>query len=149
MKSICKFASLFGIAVLLAGLVGCSSGGGAAEVGKSLYAQLGRADGVAKLANQFGVNIASNPALNSILDAPAIGNVQTGLTNDIIKVSGMTPPNGTTLASALQGKGLDKNGFDALSKCLTDAGTAQGLDSAVVGTLTSKVMGPAKKSLGL
>jgi truncated hemoglobin YjbI len=136
MKSILKFASLFGVAVLLASLVGCSSGGGTAEVGKSLYAQLGRADGVAKLANQFGANIASNPTLNAILDAVAIGDVKTGLTNDIIKASAMTPPSSTTLESALAGKNIGSAGLAALSNCLTEAGKSMNLDAATISSLS-------------
>ena len=157
MRTLLKGVSTCAVVVMLAGVVGCSSGGGAteaasgsaADVGKSLYAQLGSADGVAKLADQFGANIASNPTLNALSDSVAVGEVKTGLTNDIIKASAMTPPSGTTLTSALQGKGLDASGFDALSKCLTDAGTAQGLSSEVMDTLTSLVMEPARKSLGL
>ncbi len=149
MKSILKMLPVLAVAMLLAGLVGCSSGGGATEVGKSLYSQLGGADGVTKLANQFGANIASNATINSMLDAAAIGDVKTGLTNDIMKVSGMTPPSATTLTSALQGKGLDATGVDALSNSLKEAGAAQGLNSGIMSALSSQVMGPLKKNLGL
>jgi hypothetical protein len=39
---------------------------------------------VAKLADQFGAH-RSNPTLNGVLDAAAIGDVGTGLTNDITR----------------------------------------------------------------
>ena len=147
MKSMRNFASLFGVAVLLASLIGCSSGGGAAEV-KSLYSQLGRANGVAKLANQFGANIESNPTLNAVLDAAVIGDVKTGLTNDIIKASAMTPPNTTTLESALAGKNIGSDGLAALSSCLTEAGKSMNLDSSTMSSL-SALLKPLSKSKGM
>ena len=147
MKSMRNFASLFGVAVLLASLAACSSGGGAAEV-KSLYSQLGRADGVAKLANQFGANIESNPTLNAVLDAAVIGDVKTGLTNDIIKASAMTPPNTTTLESALAGKNIGSDGLAALSNCLTEAGKSMNLDSSTMSSL-SALLKPLSKSKGM
>jgi hypothetical protein len=149
MKTVFRTASLLCAVVVLAGLLGCSSGGGVPEVGKTLYSQLGGADGVTKLANQFGANIASNPTLNSLLDAAAIGNVQSGLKNDVMTLSGMTPPDATTLTSALQGKGLTSSSVDALTNSLKEAGAASGLDATLMSTLTSQVMGPVKKNLGL
>lgn len=137
MKSILKGVALMTAVLSLCALIGCSSGGGAAETGKSLYAQLGRADGVAKLAEQFGANIASNPTLNSILDAVAIGDVKTGLTNDIIKASDMTPPSSITLESALAGKNLGAEGLSALSSSLTEAGKSMSLNSATMSSLSA------------
>lgn len=136
MKSLLRIGAVSAIVVMVAALAGCSSGGGAAEV-KSLYASLGRADGVAKLANQFGANIASNPTLNSILDAAMIEDVKTGLTNDIIKASAMTPPNNITMESALAGKNLGGDGLAALSSCLTDAGDSMSLDSTTMASLSA------------
>jgi len=145
MKSLLRIGAVSAIIVMLAVLAGCSSGGGTAEMGKTLYASLGRADGVAKLANQFGANIAANPMLNSMLDAAVIGDIKTGLTNDIIKVSGMTPPNKITMESALAGKNLGSEGFDALSSCLTDAGDSMSLDSTTMDSL-SALLKPLSKS---
>ncbi len=136
MKSV-RIGAVSAIVVMLATLAACSSGGGAAETGKTLYASLGRADGVTKLANQFGANIASNPTLNSILDAAVIGDIKTGLTNDIIKASGMMPPNKTTLQSALAGKNLGSEGLAALSSCLTDAGDSMSLDAATMASVSA------------
>jgi hypothetical protein len=147
MRTLRRIIPLGAVALLLAGLIGCSSGGGATEVGKTLYSQLGGADGVTKLANQFGANIASNPTLNSMLDATVIGNVKTGFTNDVMKASGLTPSSATTMASALAGKGLDATGINALGNSLKEAGASVGLNSATMNSLTSAVISPLSKSL--
>lgn len=150
MKVILKVVPLSAVVAMMVSLLGCSSGGGntatAAAAGKTLYAQLGRADGVTKLANQFGANIASNPTLNSILDAAVIGDIKTGLTNDIVKASGMTPSNSTTLESALAGKNLDAEGLAALSNSLTDAGKSMKLDASTMSSL-SALLKPLSKSV--
>jgi hypothetical protein len=126
---------------------GCSSGGGnTAAVSTSLYSSLGGADGVTKLANQFGANIASNPALNSILGAVAIGDAKTGLTNDIMAASKMTPPSATTLESALAGKNIGEDGLASLSNCLTEAGKSMNLDAATMSSL-SELLKPLSKSV--
>ena len=161
MRTLLKGTSLFAVIVLLAGLVGCSSGGGtteaasgttagagstAAAVGKTLYTQLGGAAGVTQLANQFGANIASNPTINSILDAVAIGDVKTGLTNDIMTASGMKPSSATTIASALEGKNLGADGLAAVSNSLTEAGKSMNLDAATMSSL-SELLKPLSKSV--
>lgn len=146
MKTLLKAVPLLAIVAMMVSLLGCSSGGGASEVGPSLYAQLGRADGVAKLADQFGANIASNPTLNSILDAAAIGDIKTGLTNDIIKASGMNPPNSITLESALAGKNIGAEGLAALSNSLTDAGKSMSLDASTMSAL-SELLKPLSKTV--
>jgi hypothetical protein len=137
--------TLGAVVLSLVGLIGCSSSGGATEV-KGLYLQLGGADGVTRLANQFGANIASNPTLNQMLDAVAIGNVKTGFTNDVITASGMTPTSATTMASALAGKGLDASGFNALSNSLKEAGASLGLDPSLMNSVASKVIQPLSKN---
>ena len=148
MKSLLKITSLGAVLVLLAGLTGCSSGGGntATAVNKSLYSSLGGMDGVTKLANQFGANIASNPALNSMLDAVAIGEVKTGLTNDIMSASKMTPPSATTLESALAGKNIGAEGLAALSNSLTEAGKSMSLDATTMSAL-SGLLKPLSKGM--
>jgi hypothetical protein len=145
MRTLRRIIPLSAAVLLLAGLIGCSSGGGATEVSKSIYQQLGGADGVTRLANQFGANIASNPTLNQMLDAVAIGNVKTGFTNDVMKASGLTPSSATTMASALAGKGLDATGINALSNSLKEAGASLGLDSATMNSLASTVIQPLSK----
>jgi hypothetical protein len=151
MKSLLKIPSLGAVLVLLAGLTGCSSGGGntATAVNKSLYSGLGGMDGVTKLANQFGANIASNPALNSILDAVAIGEVKTGLTNDIMAASKMTPPSATTLESALAGKNIGAEGLAALSNSLTEAGKSMSLDASTMSALSDLLKPLSKSVLGM
>ena len=145
MKSILRISATVAIVVMLAALTGCSSSGGASQsagssavaMGKTLYQQLGGANGVTQLANQFGANIKSNPTLNTIIDAVAIGNIQTGLTNDIMKASNMTPSNSTTLQSALAGKDLGAAEMGALSSALTDAGKSMSLDATTIASLSS------------
>jgi hypothetical protein len=143
-----RLIPLFAIGLAFTNLLGCSSGGGntATATDMPLYRQLGRADGAAKLADLFGANIASNPLLNSTLDATTIESVKTGLTNDIIKVSGMTPPSSTTLESALAGKNLGEEGLTALSSCLTAAGTSMNLGAATIESL-SALLKPLSKSV--
>jgi hypothetical protein len=122
MKTLLRIGAVPALVVVLAALAGCSSGGGASEIAPTLYAQLGRADGVAKLANQFGANIESATTLNALSDSVAIGDVKTGLTNDIIKASAMTPPKINAHERAARQGSRRQRRFDALSKCLTDAG---------------------------
>lgn len=155
MKSILKAVALMTTVLSLCALIGCSWGGGAAEtagssavpVVQTLYAQLGGADGVTMLANQFGTNIAVNPSLNSMLDVTAIADIRSGLINDIMRVSGMAPANAITLESALTNKGLDANGLTALSNSLAEAGRSLGLDAVVMNWLNSSVMAPVSKSV--
>ena len=151
MKLLLKVVPLSAVVAMMVSLLGCSSGGGntATAIGQTLYAQLGRADGVTKLANQFGANIASNPALNSILDAVAIGDIKTGLTNDIIKASGMTAPSGTTLESALAGKNIGAEGLAALSSSLTEAGKSMNLDASTMSSLTGLLKPLSKSVVGM
>jgi hypothetical protein len=150
MKLLLKVVPLSAAVAMMVSLLGCSSGGGntstVTAAGKTLYAQLGRADGIAKLADQFGANIASNPALNSILDAAAIGDIKTGLTNDIIKASGMNPPNSMTLESALAGKNIGAEGLAALSNSLTEAGKSMSLDASTMSSL-SDLLKPLSKGM--
>ncbi len=150
MKTLLRPISLFAVLGLVALAASCSSNGGATNtataVGKSMYQQLGGADGVTKLANQFGANIQSNPTLNSIIDAVALGDIKTGLTNDIMKASGMQPSSATTLASALSGKSLDATAVNALSNSLKEAGASLGLDPTLTSTIASTVVEPAARS---
>lgn len=149
MKSLLRAIPLFTLC-LLAFLGGCSSNDNApstaAAVGASMYQQLGGADGVTKLANQFGANIASNPQLNQILDAVAIGAIQSGFTNDVMKASGMAPSTTETLAGALSGKGLNTSHVTALSNSLREAGASLGLNPTLMSNLASTVIEPAARS---
>ena len=129
---------------------GCSSNDNApsttAAVGSSLYQQLGGADGVTRLANQFGANIASNATLNQVLDSVVIGQIQNGFTNDVMKASGMTPGGTETLAGALAGKGLNESHVTALSNSLREAGASLGLNPSIMSTVASTVVEPAARS---
>jgi hypothetical protein len=149
MKPLRKAFPVLAIVALLTGLIGCSSGGGATAVGKTLYQQLGGADGVTRLANQFGANIKSNPTLNALLDAVAIGNMQSGLTNDIMTASGMKPASATTLESALAGKNLGADGLNAVSNSLTEAGKALNLDASTMSSLSGLLKPLSKSVLGM
>jgi ABC-type glycerol-3-phosphate transport system substrate-binding protein len=163
MKSVLNTLALCAVVVSLAGLAACSSGGGATEasqataspsteaakpveVTQTLYQQLGGATGVTQLANQFGANIESNPALNTVIDATVIGEVKTGLANDVMSASGMTPTSPTTIATALAGKNLSAEGLTALSNSLTDAGRSMNLEPATMNSLTG-LLKPLSKSL--
>jgi hypothetical protein len=154
MKTMTVGLVLFAIGVMFTSLMGCSSGGGntvtrgstAVAVGKTLYSSIGGADGVTQLANQFGANISSNPALNSILDGAAIGDVQSGLTNDIMSASNMPPSSSTTLESALAGKNIGAEGLAALSNSLTEAGESMSLDASTMSSL-SELLKPLSRSV--
>ena len=148
MKALLRAIPLFTLCLLA--VLGCSSNDNApstaAAVGSSLYQQLGGADGVTKLANQFGANIASNPTLNQILDTVAIGAIQNGFTNDVMKASGMSPGTTETLAGALSGKGLNESHVTALSNSLREAGASLGLNPSIMSTVASTVVEPAARS---
>ncbi|HEU4928580.1 MAG TPA: hypothetical protein VFU38_02020 [Candidatus Krumholzibacteria bacterium] len=149
MQARLKAIPLFAL-FLFAALNGCSTNDTApnttAEVGQSLYQQLGGADGVTRLANQWGANIAGNSTLNQILDSVVIGEIQTGFTNDVMKASGMVPGTTTTLASALSGKGLNEMHINALSNTLREAGASLGINPTVMSTAASTVVEPAARS---
>ena len=151
MKTLLRVVSLGAVVAIMFASQGCSSGGGntATAVSKSLYSGLGGASGVTQLANQFGANIASNPTLNAILDAAVIGDVKTGLTNDIMTASKMTPPSATTLESALADKNIGSDGLAALSNCLTEAGKSMKLDSATMSSLSGLLKPLSNSILGM
>ena len=146
MKSLTRLACLILSVSLVASLWSCSNSGGAKEIGSTLYQQVGGSSGLTSLANQFGANISANPQLTSMLDAVAISALKSGLTNDVMKASGMTPNGSETLAGALQGKSLDASSFNSLSNALTEAGSSVGLDSGTVSSLTA-LLKPAAASI--
>ncbi len=149
MKALCKAIPLC-VLLMLPLINGCSNNDNApstaAAVGSGLYQQLGGADGVTRLANQFGANIASNPTLNQILDSVVIGQIQSGFTNDVMKASGMTPNGSETLSSALSGKGLNSTHVTALSNSLREAGASLGLSPSVMSSVASTIVEPAARS---
>ena len=149
MKALLKAIPLC-VLLILPLINGCSNNDNApstaAAVGSGLYQQLGGADGVTKLANQFGANIASNPSLNQILDSVVIGQLTNGFTNDVMKASGMTPNGTETVASALSGKGLNATHVTALSNSLREAGASLGLNPSVMSSVASQIIEPAARS---
>jgi len=148
MKTTLRFIALFATVAMLAVSLGCSNSGGAKEVGSTLYQQVGGADGCTKLANQFGANIAANPALNQVIDATVISALQSGLTNDIMRASNMQPASSGSLESALEGKTLDSNAVAGLSNALTEAGTALNLGKDTMSSLTGLLKPVAKSAVG-
>lgn len=149
MKSLTRFACLIISVALVAGLWSCSNSGGAKEVGSTLYQQVGGSSGLTTLANQFGANISANPALTSVIDAVTLSALKSGLTNDVMKASGMEPNGTETMAGALQGKSLDASSFNALSNALAEAGSATGLDSGTISSLTALLKPVGESMLGL
>ena len=149
MKTTLRFIALFATVAMLAASVGCSNSGGAKAVGSTLYQQVGGADGCSKLANQFGANIKSNPALNSVIDATVVTALQSGLTNDIMRASNMAPASDASLENALKGQTLDANAVAGLSNALTEAGTALNLGKDTVSSLTGLLKPAAKSALGM
>ncbi len=153
MKALFKIVPLCVVVVALVAMLGCSSGGGntatATAVGKTLYQSLGGANGVTQLANMFGANIASNATLNSLVDAAVIGNLKTGLTNDIMKASNMAPSSNMTMESALAGKNIGAEGLAALSSSLTDAGKSMNLDPTTLSSLSGLIKPLSKSVLGM
>jgi hypothetical protein len=149
MKTLLRTISLCALLVVPL-LNGCSSNDNepntTAAVGASLYQQLGGSEGVTRLANQFGANIASNPTLNQILDSVVIGQIQNGFTNDVMKASGMAPGGMETMSSALTGKGLNETHVTALSNSLREAGASLGLNPSVMSTVASSIVEPAARS---
>jgi len=113
-----------------------------------LYQQVGGADGCSKLANQFGANIKSNPALNQIIDATVVAALQSGLTNDIMRASNMQPASDASLEGALRGQTLDANAVEGLSNALTEAGTALNLGKDTVSSLTGLFKPAARSAVG-
>ena len=148
MRTTLRFMALFATVAVLAVSLGCSNSGGAKEVGSTLYQQVGGADGCTKLANQFGANIAANPALTSVIDATVVSALQSGLTNDIMRASNMTPTGSESLEGALKGKSLDANAVAGLSNALTEAGTALNLGKDTMSSLTGLLKPAAKSSMG-
>jgi len=148
MKTTLRFIALVATVAMLAVSLGCSHSGGAKEVGSTLYQQVGGADGCSKLANQFGANIKSNPALNQIIDATVVAALQSGLTNDIMRASNMQPTSDASLEGALRGQTLDANAVEGLSNALTEAGTALNLGKDTVSSLTGLFKPAARSAVG-
>jgi hypothetical protein len=149
MKSPTRFGQLLLSVALVASLWSCSNSGGAKEVGSTLYQQVGGSSGLANLANQFGANISANPQLTAVIDAVTLSALKSGLTNDVMKASGMQPAGPETLASALQGKSLDASGLNALSNALAEAGSSVGLDSGTISSLTALLKPAGQSMMGL
>ena len=149
MKTTLRLIALLATVALLAVSLGCGSSGGAKAVGSTLYTQVGGADGCTKLANQFGANIKSNAALNSVIDAGVVTALQSGLTNDIMRASNMKPASDASLESALKGQKLDANAAAGLSNALTEAGTALNLGKDTVSSLTGLLKPAAMKAMGM
>jgi len=146
MKTTLRLIALCTTVAILAVSLGCSNSGGAKAVGSTLYQQVGGADGCTKLASQFGANIKSNPALNSVIDAGVMTALQSGLTNDIMRASNMQPTGDASLQNALKGQKLDANAVAGLTNALTEAGTALNLKKDTVSSLTG-LLKPATQSL--
>ena len=149
MKSLTRFAWLIFSVALVASLWSCSNSGGAKEIGGSLYQQVGGSSGLASLANQFGANISANPQLTSIIDAVTLSALKSGLTNDVMKASGMQPLGSESLSSALQGKSLDATSFNALSNALAEAGSSVGLESGTISSLTALLKPVGQSMMGM
>jgi hypothetical protein len=132
-------------------LNGCSSNqtqpNTTAEDAQSLYQQLGGAEGVARLADQWGMSIARHSELNMILDSAATDDVEAGFTNDVMKASGMIPGTTATLANALAGKGLTEMHVAALSATLREAGALLGINAGVMSTVAATIVEPAARSV--
>jgi hypothetical protein len=149
MKSTLRTIALFTVVALLAANFGCSNSGGAGAVGSTLYQQVGGADGCTKLANQFGANLKSNPAVNSVLDATVIAALQSGLTNDIMRARDMKPASGASLEDALKGQTLDAHAVAGISNSLTEAATSLNLGKGTMDALTGLLKPMSKSALGL
>jgi hypothetical protein len=139
MKSALRVIALFATVATLAASLGCSNSGGAGEVAKTLYQKLGDEPGVARLASLFGANLAASPDLATKLDAPTISTAETGLTNDIMKASAMSPKDGTTLESALKDKGLDSNGIADVNNAIIKAGKTLKVDRHTMNSLEALI----------
>jgi len=113
-----------------------SSSANMMSTGMNLVNALGGMDGVTKLADAFGLNLAANPITSKLLDAATIAQTKLGLVNEIAKASGMAAPNpGVDLVSTLSGKGIDASAASAMTSALSSAADAV------------KLAGPAKDSL--
>ena len=117
------------------------------EAGQSLYQQLGGAEGVARLADQWGFSIARHSELNQILDSAATAEVEAAFTHDVMGASGMTPGTTTTLAMALAGKGLTEMHVAALSATLREAGALLGINAGLMSTVAATIVEPAARSV--
>jgi hypothetical protein len=113
-----------------------SSSASMMSTGMNLVNALGGMDGVTKLADAFGLNLAANPITSKLLDAATIAQTKLGLVNEIAKASGMAVPNpGVDLVSTLSGKGIDASAASAMTSALSSAADAV------------KLAGPAKDAL--
>ena len=118
--------------------IGCSNSGGASAVDKTLYEQVGGEEGVTKLANQFGTSLQANPDLSQLLNAEAIENAKTGLTNDIKRASDMGA-GGMSLESALKDQGLKDNTLAGVNNAIVQAAKAMNLNQATTDSLTKLI----------
>jgi len=119
----------------------------AAGTAGSLYTSLGGSAGVTNLANAFGANLKTNPAVSKVLDDTAIALAQSGLYNTIASAAGIAmPPGGTDLVGALSGKGLDAAAVTGVGQSLTAAANSLKLKPEQVTALTS-LMAPISQQL--
>lgn len=144
LKSIALFALL-----LLPVMNGCAGKEPAPDTtaeGQSLYQQLGGAEGVTRLADQWGFSIARHSELNQIFDSAATAAVQAGFTHDVMGASGVAPRTTPTLESAFTGRGLTDMHVAALSATLREAGALLGLNPTLMSTVASTIVEPAART---
>ncbi|HET9940136.1 MAG TPA: hypothetical protein VFR25_03450 [Candidatus Eisenbacteria bacterium] len=155
-----RVAALLAVLVILAGCnksgtkteastdMAGSASSTAAAMGQSLMDQLGGMEGVVKLADAFGANLAANPALSSLLNADAITGAKQGLVNEIAKASNTPAPYaGASLAGSLSGKGLTHDSVKAVTDALESAADSMHLTPATKSSLMG-LMAPISKALG-
>jgi len=133
------------LASALAMSFACSSNrdNGNDDLDQTLYQRVGGAEGMLRLANQFAITVQNNPTLNDELDDDDVNDLKQGLANDILRASQMTATSSESVANVLDDEGLDANEVSALRACLREAGSAVGLDSATINSLTTAVVMPA------
>ena len=140
-------ASVFGCASSKSMSSAAGAAPSAVNPAASLLTSLGGMNGVQQLANVFGANLASNPAVTKYLDAAGIEGAKGGLMNSILSASGQAVPSGSqNLLSALSGKGLDAAAVNGVSDALSAAGKTQNLGAAEQSALAS-LMTPVTQSL--
>jgi len=138
MKTMLRLFLMLATVATLVVQLGCSNSGGASAVAKTLYEQVGGEEGVTKLVNQFGTSLQANPDLSKVLNAEAIENAKTGLTNDIKKASNMSAGS-MSLDSALKDQKLDADTLVGVNNAIVQAAKALNLNQETTDSLTKLI----------
>ncbi len=138
MKTMLRLVLMLATVAMLAVHLGCSHSGGASEVGKTLFDQVGGEDGLAKLATDFGARLMANPDLAKLLTPEAVENAKAGLSNDVKRASNMDAGD-MSLDSALKDQKLDNNTLAGVNNAIVQAAKGMNLSQETTDGLTKLI----------